>query len=576
MNFTRVGNPSFRYVKVRATIKPMANRRKLYVIKPNITTSKFSAGPAEYQPQLPPAKEVIVGMNTNTVNSKDYKKSIFDVKQGFNMKGVMYNAFTGALLTYDAYQDLARRNPELANKFQFIAQSAFKNIIKGAGNMGNRRGKGGSNSGGRGRGSNGSGGGSSNNSSNSSSGGTSYGMSNNPQPQSIELRSGIVPNLYVSDYMDPVENICSPLHLSSSLFRIPDTSANKLYKYFTDLIAFDIQTKAQANVGFNLNVTFDFSASNLLTAFNSLIYALQIYYYYASIITYHSNPSNKNAGMIYIRSKITPDEMESLSKLSRRLRDTPCPPNVMNLIRFLAGNFLSGDNPGSTMIKIVPAMVTEDGVYGDNEIEAALAGLSTTANSAVFSLLRRAVPQWIPSTLPDVPDVPVVSRQFETIFANLPFVTTSATGLKSPWPFVVSLDQTIQYNSYANDLDGLAFALTSVYYLTDYQPSLMVPPNMIGYESGLDTRLSFADIGGVTKFWGSRSSAFLVRSRNETYINNGTSGTALGANAHLPGANNCKGVSSNTIEETSMLALDYLMSLNTISRSSVTKQIRGN
>jgi hypothetical protein len=391
-----------------------------------------------------------------------------------------------------------------------------------------------------------------------------YSLSKAPNPSAVNLDSGIVPNTYTSDYLDAELDGCSPLHMTGVKLRFPDYSASKLYDYFLQIIAFDLQSKAQANIGFNLNVNTDFTADKILTAMNALLDALQLYFYHMSIVSYHSDPVNKNEGMIYLRAQMNPAMFENLSQLGRRLADTPVPPRLLELVRYMSSTFYSGDNQGSSLIKTYP-IVPNATLVDNNALINAITTLALPANNQVYTLLRRSVPNWSPGTLYDVNPNPVFDKNFLSIFANLPFTGPNST-LVVQVPTVTTDTATINYNSFTNELDGVAYALTSVWKTaaSEWLPGLIRPTNVVttGLNVNIHTRKSFYIVAGVKQFVGSDSVPFLVRSRQESYSYKDEQNGYL--TAHLFGADKCKGVSYDTIKETSLSAIDYLMSLDTV------------
>jgi hypothetical protein len=404
----------------------------------------------------------------------------------------------------------------------------------------------------------------------------SYALSNAPDPLLVELRTGIKPQAYTNDYMDAIEGRCSPLHMTGAIFQFPANAALKLKDYFDRVIAFDLQVKAQANVSFNLNISDKFTSENILTAMNDLVYALQLYLYNQSIISYSSDSRNKNAGMIYMRTFITSEILEEQYLLGRLLADMPIPPNLLQLIRYLSANFLSGDNQGAAIIKTYPTSYSsatrESCVTTANELRLATASLSTNVNKEIFSLMRRAIPQWIPGPIKDVPTTCVYDKDYLTIFSNLPFGVDPGIGTpaQTRFPQVSTDDQEIPYNSFTNDLDGVAFSLTSAFFpvLDDpnkiARPGLMIPVPASGTNTG-NTRISYYEVDGVENFYPSKDYRFLLRSRQDT-VQLSDDGTEV-YTPHLYGCDRVLGVCINSIRVTSQEAVDYLMSLSTIMKT---------
>lgn len=396
---------------------------------------------------------------------------------------------------------------------------------------------------------------------NSSSAG--YGLSNAPKPAPVKLNSGIKPNTYTSDYMEATEGKCSPLHLSYCKVKIPSNAAQTLYTYFNTIVAFEAQSAAQAAVSFNINISTIFTTANILTAINSIFDALSIYYWYSSILTYFSDPQNKNEGMVYLRQQITSTDIENLTLLKRRLESTPIPPNVLEFIRYLSSNWYSGNTQGSPILKMAPDRFTTAGISGTS-ITTATAALSSGSNNEVFSILRRAVPSWICRSLQDVPVNPTYDENFITIFNNLPFYLWNGTAV-SAYPKVTTMDETISYCSTLDDLDGLAFSMLCLYNTSAtpfFYPGLITPQST-GSAIGGSSRYSYYEVSGVKGLYDANAYAFLTRSRDETYyVDNFT--TFNVNSGHTLGTDKCLGVSANTVKETNFKAIDYLMSLSSI------------
>lgn len=353
--------------------------------------------------------------------------------------------------------------------------------------------------------------------------------------------------------------------MTGVLFQFPTNAANKLLNYFTDILAFDLQTKAQVNITFNLDVTNNFSAAKILVAFNVLVKALQYYFYYMSIISYHSDPTNKNDGMIYLRKQLTPQIIEDLTNLGRILADIPVPPRLYELLRYLSGTYLSGDNQDSALIKTFPITPTATLVNGA-ELVTSLNDLTSSDNVTIFSLMRRAIPQWSPKTLNDVDPKPVFDKQYLTIFSNLPFLYHNGTTLIKR-PQVASYSTEIAYNTFTPKLDGVAYALTSIFYLQsvdDFLPGLMtVSGATAGTTTTGNTRWSYyTNASSVKGFYNSGNDKFLTRSRQDTYsiLDDKSDSVEL----HLYGADKCSNVNISSLNETTFKVLDYLMSADTI------------
>lgn len=410
---------------------------------------------------------------------------------------------------------------------------------------------------------NGGSGGTGSNSGNSGSRSHSSGWSltQKPNPKVIALDTGLKPNTMVSEYMQAEENVCSPVHITSCFIQIPTDTTNRMNQYFINQIVPDLQTRAQSNVNFFIDTVTLFSATNILTSLNSMFYAIQVYLFYMSIISHESLPSNHNDGMTYLRQQFTPQMIEDLTNLGRRLADIPIPPNALELMRYLSGNFLSGENQGSTLIKFCPHYLNGSTIIVSGEISAASAGITTSTNISIYNILRRCVPQWVPGQIYDVDPSPVFDQNFLTLFANAPH-TMYATALSSH-PQVATEDEAIAYNSYTNNLDGTAFGLATTWNTTSNKwiQGLMIPYGGLGNITTSNSRRSFYSVSGTKGYYVAKDYPFLVRSRPETYAY--TSNTTT-LSCHLPGASRCLSVSSNALRETDFNVLEFIIDVDSI------------
>jgi len=388
---------------------------------------------------------------------------------------------------------------------------------------------------------------------------SSYGLSKAPNPKPVNLNSGVVPNTYANDYMLSQTDLCSPLHLSCVTLQIPTNPVNELSAYFTNTICFDIQTRAQANVNFDLDIAVKLSSANLVGAFNAAISALQIYFYYASILSYESDPRNKNEGMINLRKGMSSQLISDLTILGKRLEDTPIPPRIVEWVRYMSMNYLSGNTQGAPIIKIGFDPTVMDTFTSPTPVAVATSLLNSSTNINVYTLLRRAIPQWRVGKLYDVPPVPVYDKNFLTIWANLGSSRYSA-GAFTMSPSVSASSQIVSYNSFNNKLDGVAFAMGATYNTASlvWKPGITQPYSTTTKWS----RRSFYSVANAAPTWeNSDSIPFLLASRIESYTFPLSLTSAQ--TVHLF-SEKCQGVSALALNQTTLNVLDFLFNINAI------------
>lgn len=446
-------------------------------------------------------------------------------------------------------------NPEFRQNVNSKAGQAV-NAVRGRGPKGSKGGKG---KGGKG----GSRGPTSNESFDFPSGGGVSGLLSIPDPATVKLNTGIAPNCFSDDFMTPVESKCACMHINNVTIDIPSTATDKLYDYIQNVAIPRLQTVAQESVSFNMNVNTDFSAANLNEYFTSLVNAHQIYFYYRSIFTYFYDGSNKNAGMLALKSQVTSSMVERLDDLGRKLAYLPIPPNLLETIRYMSGNYLSGDNQGSPIIKFCPHLASTT-MVNSIDLDNVYNLLSTNTISRVGSLLGRAIKNWIPKGFKDVPSVPVYDANFKTIFVNAPSVTYVNTAVNCQ-PVAATDDTSVQYNSATNNLDGLAYSMFSINRGTaavpDWSPGLLIPLSSYAASSNCCTRWSYYCISGTYGWYYNNQANFIIASRQDTYTLAGNTNIVA---PHLFGMTMCQGVNAGTVRNTAKKVLDYLMSVETI------------
>lgn len=387
----------------------------------------------------------------------------------------------------------------------------------------------------------------------------SYALSGAPSPKSISLNSGVKPDTFVSDYMYPIENVCSPLHVSNVYLGIPTAVTHPIYIYFINNVAFNIQAKAQQASTFLLDVTTStaFTAANILAAINDGIYALQVYFFYSSILSYDSDSKNKNSGMDAIRSLIDAQTLSDYYQLGKRLEDTPLPPKLVEWVRYMSGNYKSGNNAGAPMIKICFFASALTGARpSPTWPAAALTNLNRNNNLGVWTLMRKAFPNWRIGKLADIPVKPLYDKQFLTIFANL-VNTQRSSGANVTNNVVANVNTSFQYNSFTNYLDGLAFAMTNCTDGTLNYPGLCGPTTVNA--SFPDNRYSYYKVGSTVDFYPVYAYPFLGVSRQETSTQLLTTAYA----PHLYGTDRCQNVTGAALCNTAQEVIDFMFETQT-------------
>lgn len=409
----------------------------------------------------------------------------------------------------------------------------------------------------------------------------------NAPPIEVNLDTGITPNTYSPLYHKSTYSYSSPLHLTYAKFQIPTDLNTDVAVYFNSIISYLFTNSVQNAVSYSVNTSL-LATTTLTGMLGALCNAIQVYYWYDSILMYTNNPLNKNEGMLALRQQISATDVNALSNLRRVLAGTPVPPNLFNLIYYLMQTYQTSDLPGSSLIKICPIPNSTSNKYPDSSIiQTTLSSLLSYEDS--FSLLSRACPEWVLGELPGSSVIPLHDEQFTTIWINLPYYHyKKASGVQTysfVGPAVVNTTQSSPYNSYSNTLDGAAYALFGLWNSTNskWYPSFIIPitNNYQAYSDAnnytLTNRMSYyvsdsnGSNPGLYDAYGSRE---LCLMRDETWQICSEFVTQSPQAALNFGSQICLNVSASTVSDTALKLSDWLITFNKIGRHSFDTKLR--
>lgn len=396
--------------------------------------------------------------------------------------------------------------------------------------------------------------------------GGGFGLTYDAKPIELRLNTGIKPKTYTSIYEDAVDLFSSPLHMTLVRFAIPSNPMDQTIDiYFNKVISFIFTNALQQASPFSVDTTNVFTVAKLRVALNSIIDALCTYFFFNSVVTYTQNSQNRNEGMLGMRESLTATDLNNMLNLKRILMGCPIPPNFISFFFYLNQTFQLRDVPGSPLHKICPVLWKDDVNTPDpTQLVVVADNLQSADNKAIFSQLSRIVPNWLGQKIPDIAWAPIYDPNFNTIWANLPgYYYNGTTYYRTP--DTSSTSPNFKYVSFTNDLDGAAYCLTSSYNTTNtkWEPTFCTVHTKL-YNTNNKTNRVYWSYGGT---WSDACTSLVhTLQRSETYqINTNFVGTKV--SVHLPGSQICQQVNYNTISETTLRLLDYLMSMETIGRT---------
>lgn len=295
-------------------------------------------------------------------------------------------------------------------------------------------------------------------------------------------------------------------------------SDDVIYKWFDEVIAPDFQNLASLSVNYGINAEVVFSTNNLIDYINTIAYALQVYYTYASFIAYEGNiPHNKNAGMRWFRNRITQTNMSELEALSRTLRCLPIPPRLNDVCFFLSQPFKNSDCAFASICKFMPfgfdsvstAHPVNFGTYDSSTsiIQNCVDNLNTPALNTLSTKLANIVPDWLDMTMYAPGPLPVYNVTLCDIWANAASFQQDWSGntikfnQQFPcWPGGTGDENTnYWYVSKSDSPDSIAIALGSVFKkgLVSELPSTAIDTGYRDLRPGLlGPEVSYYDVNG--------------------------------------------------------------------------------
>jgi hypothetical protein len=392
----------------------------------------------------------------------------------------------------------------------------------------------------------------------------------NAKPLSISISTPITERTALEDLADgrPDE---PTLHVSAcKLFFQKDSTDNVLYKRFEEVIATDFQNLASRAVNFNIDAVTVFSAIRLTGYWNRVCTALQVYYFYTSIIAYEDNiPHNKNTGMKWFRDSMTSEEFNLLDNLERVIRSLPIPPRINQVSFFLMQNFKVRDTAFSPICKFMPfgfdpstgfpTQYGNNGLILQSAIDGLLADRELTTKMATFCS------SWIDIALFAPSPEPVINDTLSNIWINAPRTTNYGMDQTFAMPLVTSDDQNIKYSSCTDTPDALAVALQTVYQSSGpngYLPNMFTPIASSVSNGISESNFSFVNGEWVVPVqdWSNAAFDAAKQSRGQSNCVVKTNSFAISTQL-VPGCNTVQYVNLNTIRYSAKQLVEWLTNL---------------
>lgn len=371
-------------------------------------------------------------------------------------------------------------------------------------------------------------------------------------PVELRLDTGILNRVWTDTILKPT-GIFTPMHMSRINLELGTLlETGEVLDYFDKAFYAKLLNFAQSKVNFSVASLSAFSRDSIKEYFDAVMFSLNVYFYYTSILGYFDNPANNNYAMNSLRDNISPDIMNKLVILQRQLTASPIPPKLMNFLYYLNGNFKANHLDGSAIIKFQTCDMSLDAISTATLL---MQGVESTS-----SLMSRIFPEWLNQDLPSYPGTCFHDYTFNTIWTNAPY-EVEVQGVVERGPFPVQTDDnSIAYQTFSSELDGAAMALVSIYTNNVFTPGLIKPANS-SLVTETTSRVSYTSFGWVN----SSISTEHAIDRSDCYpaVSIGTS-TLLKPTIHST-AEPVRSVNLNVVRQATFDFIDFMASFDTTS-----------
>jgi len=407
-------------------------------------------------------------------------------------------------------------------------------------------------------------------------------------PVEIRYRTNIPTDGYTPEWEVSETGYAYPHWANSCLFQLPGNSINSYYtsvsaNYFvpsavggtniqnfvTNSLFQDLILLIQRNVNFSISSLV--SSTTLLTAFNALLFVLQIYFAASRYAVTATQPMNKNEAIKALGNSFTATDELNFIQLQRTLSAIPKPPRLVEYTYYLMQLYRTGETPKSPFVSLNPFPINGSGLPDWGIIPKANQAL--VDNLSTFSVVGKAVPAWYATGLPTGAAAPLHDPSFLTIFTNSPVGYKNAT-YDFVYPVATATSTSWSYNTYTDELDASAYSLASSASLsTTTTAALWYPGLLLPVFQPLSTGL----LGNRYTWWSSSYVDCYVNDlafmRDDTYTLSSRFNAAT--NATLPvGTQRVKGVCVDSVSNTAVKLLDHLFDVTSIAVK-VEKSISG-
>jgi hypothetical protein len=366
-----------------------------------------------------------------------------------------------------------------ADRLMVNVENSIDNLFTGKGNSKMNKPNGKSN---KGNGSNDGNGGSGKRSRRNSSGkGTPFFLPNEREGTILSLNTGVRSGAVVNTHDEGGDNYAySPAFMMCGEMLPEDNLTSLASSQLSSSLYHQYLTACQSLVNYGIGSTFN--SADFFTYMHKIMAGLQVYYMIDSILVYTNDPlTNRNKGIYNLRREIGADELSTHRELEILLGNMPCPPRLLEVIRYMYQNFKFSDNPNAPIYRLCYSNAFHENDTQSNLLtiqQQVIADLrDPTKVGNIPAILNKAFPNWSIGELKPSSFEPIIDNGFKTFWnnSNVTYITSEVDLDVTYTCFVINDDSEYAYYMFEDDVDGLWYAMSSVASDDIFQPGIWRP-----------------------------------------------------------------------------------------------------
>jgi hypothetical protein len=289
----------------------------------------------------------------------------------------------------------------------------------------------------------------------------------NTEPMKVEFLTGIKSTLYPPvinvptwglDELGNSDDIQYTADLACVQLRVP-ASNGFCAEYWKEVYVPNLQLRAQASVGFNIQANVNFSLVNVNAYFNLLLEALSKFFFLVNTYSVLQGPGQRDISRNRLRQMFNVEDVQYLSILKQRLDALPIPPAMIAECAQMYAVYKTNNNSDcSNTIGFTPfpLIATNTNFAQFDTMNIDLGGLinrlgelnTASGLKQTVDMMARVFPSWVATTVHATQTFPEYSEKFIARFINSPGVQTEYVNNPGPthfMPFVGSTSAEVKF-----------------------------------------------------------------------------------------------------------------------------------